>query len=72
MGRSDAHGVFFVSLWVCIRASAHYQVGGISTFVLNAPTIDGLCNQLQDPDSRQRLFEVARHLIKEHYAGDRP
>ena len=72
MGRSDAHGVFFVSLWVWIRPSAHYQGGGVSTFVLNDPTITGLCDQLHDPESRQRLFETAGHLIKEHFCGDRP
>ena len=72
MGRSDAHGVFFVSLWVWIRASAHYQGGGVSTFVLDDPAIDGLVEKLRDPETRQRLFETAGHLIKEHYTGHRP
>ena len=72
MGRSDAHGVFFVSLWVWIRASAHYQGGGVSTFVLDDPAIDGLVEKLRDPDTRQKLFETAGHLIREHYAGNRP
>ena len=72
MGRSSDHGVFFVSLWVWIRASAHYQGGGVSTFVLNDPTIDGLLEKLRAPEIRESLFETARHLIKEHYDGDRP
>ena len=72
MGRSDAHGVFFVSLWVWIRASAHYQRGGVSTYVLDDPAIDGLVEKLRDPDTRQKLFETAGHLIREHYAGNRP
>lgn len=72
MGRSDAHGVFFVSLWVWIRASAHYQGGGISTFVLDAPTIDDLCDKLETPEVRQTLFEKARHLISHYFKCDRP
>ena len=72
MGRSDAHGVFFVSLWVWIRASAHYQGGGISSFVLDGPTIDGLCEKLRELETREMLFAKACHLIKRYFEGDRP
>ncbi len=42
------------------------------TFVLDDPAIDGLVEKLRDPDTRQKLFETAGHLIREHYAGNRP
>ena len=67
LGRSDAHGMFFVTLWVWIRCSAHHEGGGIATFVLDEETIKGLCKQLRCPETRKELFDKARHLIREHY-----
>ena len=72
MGWSAAHSVCFVSLWVWIRSSVHYHGGGVSTFVMDAPAIAGIREQLRDQEVRQRLYETARHLIEEHYRGDRP
>lgn len=72
LGRSGQHGVFFVSLWVWIRQSAHYQGGGVGTFVLDGRTIKELRSRLRNLDVRNNFFHTAERLIKEHFEGDRP
>lgn len=67
LGKSDAHGMFFVTLWVWISCSAHHAGGGIATFVLSEETIKGLCKQLRCQETRKELFDKACHLIREHY-----
>ncbi len=72
LGKSCPHGVFFVSLWVWIRSSEHYQGGGDATFVLDGRTIKELRSRLRNLDVRNNFFHTAERLIKEHFEGDRP
>jgi len=72
LGRSDSLGVYYVTLWVWIRASRHYQGGGDATFVLDGKTIKELRSGLLNPDVRDRIYRTAGKLIKEHYDSNRP
>lgn len=72
LGRSGTDGVFFVSLWVWIRPSAHYQGGGVGTFVLDGMTVRQLRSDLENTEVQDRLSRTAGELIVEHFRGDRP
>lgn len=72
LGRSGQHGVFYVTLWIWIRASGHYDGGGNGTFVLSGENIKGLCVSLRNAAVRDRLVEAAESLIRGHFEGRCP